>query len=225
MSLLSQLRSGREQMRKRLAPWDDLLVELKSSVEISRCYALRVTQQLRKLVDREPGFADKRAQSAWSEFFMERDGQNCRVIFLAHMQMTPAYPQPLPSCLLKSPCRLFPRNASRQTQQSSHLCLRFRFSPFLKPSLVGNFKPPFNGIPNVCQRFFFRPTLRNASWQCRTLSNEPTRFVLPQDNFQGRSDLVFSEIHVSSPATKFNTTRVHAEVIFHEPCGSVEVGA
>ncbi|MFA0752083.1 MAG: hypothetical protein SLRJCFUN_002486, partial [Candidatus Fervidibacter sp.] len=51
-------------MRKRLANWDDLPAELQSSVEISQCYALRVTQQLQKLVNGERLCSESRAHSA-----------------------------------------------------------------------------------------------------------------------------------------------------------------
>ena len=78
-----------------------------------------------------------------------------------------------------------------------HLC--FGFLPFLNAPFVRNFQPTDDSISDVCQCFFFCPSLRHATWQGRAFGDKPTRFILPDDDLQVDSHLMFAKLHVVSP--------------------------
>ncbi len=142
----------------------------------------RVTEQLNELVNADAGFAQKRSQSAGGKFAMQRNGQNGRFAGFAHVPMSAPHPQSLPSRLLKRSCRIVPCHIAQQSQWLSHLCLSFRFTPFLDTAFVSDFQPPSDSVADVRQRFSFRPPLRNAPCQCWALGDKPARFVLPNDD-------------------------------------------
>ncbi len=72
------------------------------------------------------------------------------------------------------------------------------FQPFLNAPFVRNFQPTEDSVSDVCQCFFFCLPLRHATWQRWAFGNEPTRFILTDDDLQVDSHIVFAKLHLGS---------------------------
>jgi len=70
--------------------------------------ALGVFQQAKEFVNTQACLPQQRAQSAQSQFVMQRDGQNRWLTRFPHMEVATTNSQALPSCFLKRLCRFVP---------------------------------------------------------------------------------------------------------------------
>jgi len=93
----------------------------------------------------------------------------------------------------------FVRDIVQETHSSIlHLC--FGFLPLLNAPFVRNFQPTDDSVSDVCQCFFFfRLPLRHATWQGWAFGDKLTRFILPDDDLQVDSHIMFAKLHVGSP--------------------------